>query len=122
MENPKASPSSRCRSRFNQLLGPSPLQRSFSSTAVPQHAQFVQPTLDRAITLPVGDGTIKTRAKALLSKVEKVEAEHVGTEMNKVFMLVHGRGMGMGSVSGGKHHRRGSALRPREFDEGMDLD
>ena len=34
-------------------------------------------------------------------------------EMNKVFMLVHGRGMGMGS-SGGGRFRRGSALRPKE--------
>jgi hypothetical protein len=68
-----------------------------------------------------GETPIRTRANALLSKMEKVDIEHVGTEMNKVFMMVHGRGMGMGAASGGRQHRRGSALRPK-MDEPMDMD
>jgi len=43
--------------------------------------------------------------------------EDLGTEMNKVFMLVHGRGMGMGTAGAGRF-RRGSALRPKEGGEG----
>lgn len=121
MEDPKSSPSSRCRSRFNQLLGPSPLQKSFSSPGVPQIKESLPP-LERSTTLPTGDSSIRTRARALLSKVEQVEAEHVGTEMNKVFMMVHGRGKGMSSTGGTRSHRRGSGLRPRDQDEGMDLD
>ena len=70
--------------------------------------------LERALTSPSADVPAKTRARALLSKMEISSAvEDLGTEMNKVFMLVHGRGMGMGGTAGGRY-RRGSALRPKE--------
>jgi hypothetical protein len=70
--------------------------------------------LERALTSPSPDVPAKTRARALLSKMELSSAvEDLGTEMNKVFMLVHGRGLGMGGTGGGRY-RRGSALRPKE--------
>ncbi|KAK1926483.1 hypothetical protein DB88DRAFT_168233 [Papiliotrema laurentii] len=130
--SPVSSPSTRLRARFNQLLGPSPLHKSFSSTTVPhpptieeQDMSLVSSTSTRTIAAPssMAEGPkIKTRAKALLSKVESVEMDDANIEMNKVFMLVHGRGMGMSSSSGGRHLRRGSGLRPKMSDEHMDID
>lgn len=111
-----SSPSVRMRNRFNQLLGPSPLQKSFSSTAVPQVALPTSPIppMERAHTTPapsIVESPMKMRTRSMLTKVDSVEA--LGTEMNKVFMLSYGRGMGMGSTGGGRS-RRGSMLKPRD--------
>ena len=64
---------------------------------------------------------VKTRARSLLSRVEKSEMDDANAEMNKVFMLVLGKGMGMSSTTGGRGFRRGSVLRPKD-EETMDLD
>ena len=68
--------------------------------------------LDRAVTTPPGtDLAIKARA-ARARVLSQAEVEGLGTELDKVFALVHGKGLGMGS-SGGGRSRKGSALRPR---------
>jgi hypothetical protein len=73
--------------------------------------------MERAHTTPppsIIESSMKMRTRSMLTKVDSVEA--LGTEMNKVFMLSYGRGMGMGST-GGARYRRGSNLKPRDAAE-----
>ena len=99
------------RPRVVPPAGPSPLHHSFSTSA--QEATSDEMDIELPDIAPVSltnDTPVRTRARAL---VEKSEIEDLGTELNKVFMLVHGRGLGMGT-SGAARGRRSSGLRPKD--------
>ena len=143
------SPTLRTRARFNHLLGPSPLQKSFStstsnsppsaygalhksisSSSIPtrpsrtplashtdgQSGPFLperstsSPLVSRTGSivgslLSPGEVLSPFRARnKILSEVEGLE-----TELNKVFALVHGKGLGLGA--GGRGRRSVSGLR-----------
>ncbi|ORX34483.1 hypothetical protein BD324DRAFT_636105 [Kockovaella imperatae] len=142
-ENETPSPPLRTRARFNSLLGPSPLHKSFSSSMSPPSPSGSLPKSVSASILPIRatrtpSGTqsqlglpfrserslsspslglstgnfspnsdllspLRARTK-ILSEVEGLE-----TELNKVFALVHGKGLGLGA--GGRGRRIGSGLR-----------
>lgn len=138
-----SSPTVRCqRARFNQLLGPSPLQKSFSSpmigrmhnlpkSSITTRLQYERSQVPPAPLSPANNGTSHGRSASAMSAAEaesaslpdaqlinktkakvlmRAEVEGLGVELDKVFALAYGKGLGMGK--GGSRNRRGSALRP----------
>ena len=79
----------------------SPLRKSFSTAVIPTVPHSVSPlAMVRSVTTPT------TRTKQIHTHIDGVES--LGEEMDKVFALVHGRGL---RTAGGERRRRESGLR-----------